>query len=1062
MKKFKLLLACLLMAVSTALFAQNRQISGTVTDQNGEPVAGAYVLVKDTNVGATTDFNGAFRLSGVPASSSTLVISFMGMKTVEVPVAAQVSVVLESESEYLQETVVTALGITKSQKAIGYAATTVRNEDITASRNNDAVSALAGKVAGMQVSNSSTTAGAAQSVIIRGVSSIGRSNQPLYVIDGIPLQSVTVYNTQSGYGNLGAGIGSINSDDIETMTVLKGAAATALYGSRASGGVIVINTKSGKGKNRTQVTVNAGVQFSSVSTLPEFQDKWGTGWNGELTLDENGSWGPILNGQIREYGPIVNNSQMIKSFIAIPNNIRNFYETGVQYNTSVALQGGNETTGYYVSYSNVTDDGILPYDKDTYKKNTLSFRGNHQAYKWLSLESSINLTTQATDQVGQGSQNTSIIEGLYQSGRDISFIDAKDLTNVFNTPAGWYTPYGITNPYWLIENAYNHTDMKKVFGKVQANITPIQQLTLSYRYGFDYTDFDRKLTEAQIALPSTNPNASSTNMEGTVVASYGRYYETNHDFLANWSDQYVGGRLDINATVGANINERYSTTEAAQVTGLTFDTGFWDLSNTSKQPTASESQSKRRGVAIFGDFQFGWDDQVYLDITARNDWTSTLPIKNNSYFYPGATLSWLLTNTFDLSSTPLSFGKLRLAYGKTGNDPNVYQTTATYAQGSSGGYFGAGTALSFPFGGYNAFMKSATLASDSLQPEMTTEFEVGADLRFFNDRIGIDAAYYDRVSDMQIFSLPVDPATGYNTMVMNFGKVSNKGVELLLTTTPVRTRDFKWTVDFNWSKNHNKVVSLPEGLDGGKASITRDGWGDIYMYAEVGKPIGQLYATLPVKTDEGQFICDPKTGLPKQSSDLQDTGYNVQNDWVGGISTGLTYKNVSVSATLDIRHGGKIYSRTKSLLWFTGNSIETTYNERRAFIVPNSVLEDGNGGYVENTVPIDLYSGTFQYYFDGNTSNPIEGSACTLIDRSYTKLRNLTISYTLPEKWLKPVGIKGATLSAVGNNLFVWTPSSNPYIDPDQGFTTDLTGMLGEYFCTVPCRYLGFNVKVIF
>ena len=234
------------------------------------------------------------------------------------------------------------------------------------------------------------------------------------------------------------------------------------------------------------------------------------------------------------------------------------------------------------------------------------------------------------------------------------------------------------------------------------------------------------------------------------------------------------------------------------------------------------------------------------------------------------------------------------------------------------------------------------------------------------------------------------------------------------------------------------------------------------MYAEVGKPIGQIYATLPEMTNDGKYIVDSKTGLPLQKTEYEDTGYNVQNDWTGGISTTLRYKNVSLSATVDVRYGGMIYSRTKSLLWFTGNSIETTYNQRRNFIVPNSVVSDGEGGYVENTIPIDLYSGNFQYYFDGNTSNPILGSACVLIDRTYAKLRNLSLSWTLPQKWTDPLHLKGVTLSAVGNNLFLWTPASNCYIDPDQGFTTDLTGMLGEYFCTVPCRYMGFNVKVTF
>lgn len=1051
-----------IMGIAFSAYAQ-KQVSGTVVDVDGVALPGVTVIVSGTTTGTVTDDNGKYSIA-VPAGKS-LQFSVIGMKTQLIPVdgKAVINVQLELDSLALDEVVVTALGITKSEKALGYSATTVKSEELTASRTSNALQSIAGKVAGVQISQSSQTAGSQQSVIIRGISSIGGSNQPLYVIDGVPMQTLSVSNTTAGNGNLGSGIGSLSNDDIESLTVLKGAAATALYGSRASGGVIIINTKGGAKNTKTLVTVNAGMQVSTISRLPEFQNTFGTGWDGSWTQDENGSWGPILNDKVRIYGPVVNNSQMIKDYKAIPNNIRNFFENGLQYNTSVSLQGGNDKTSYYASYSNVSDDGMLPTNVDRYTKNTLSFRGSHQAYKWLSLSSSVNLSTQATTQVGESTNVNSLVEGLYQAGRDISFIDAKDLSNPFNTPEGWYTPYGVMNPYWVIANAYNKADLKKVFGKLQADITPTQHLRLTYRYGFDYTDYDRKVTEVQISLPSSNPNASSDNQDGYVGINYGRYFEKNHDFLANYTNKFLGDKLDVNLVAGVNINDRYSTAVGGSVTGLTFDTGFWDVSNSPNNPSLSESQSERRSYSVFADFQFGWNDELFLDVTARNDWSSTLPKDNNSFFYPGATLSWIFSKY--LKNSPLSFGKLRLAYGMTGNDPSAYQTTATYAQGGSTAIYGAATSPSFPFAGYNGYMKSATLASATLQPEMTTEFEVGADLRFFEDRLGLDVAYYNRVSDMQIFSLPVDPATGYSTMVMNFGKVRNKGIELLLTTTPVKTRNFKWDVDFNFSKNWNMVESLPEGLEGGKAQLNRDGWGDVYIYAEVGKPIGQIYATLPQYTDDGKIICNA-SGCPIQSSDKLPTGYTLQNDWVGGLSSTLTYKNVSLSATLDIHHGGKMYSRTKSLLWFTGNSIETTYNQRRTFIVPNSVQavtgSDGTVSYVENDVPISQYESTFQYYYDGNTSYPLEGSACVLVDRSYMKLRNISLTYDLPKKWIEPIGLKGLAISAVGNNVYFWTPASNCYIDPDQGYTTDLDGMLGEYYCTVPTRYFGFNVKVTF
>ena len=1063
MRKILLMMAAVLSAGFA--YAQNLQVTGIATSaEDGSPMPSVAVAVEGTGRGTTTDLDGAYSIS-VPADG-TLVFSFLGYDDAVVPVNGRtvINVALQPGAIMVDDVIITALGISKSEKSLGYSATEIKNDQLTAARVENVISSVAGKVAGVQVSSSATTAGGQQSVIIRGVSSIGSSNQPLYVVDGVPMQTLTISNTAAGYGNLGVGIGSLNNDDIESMTILKGAAATALYGSRASNGVIIVTTKSGKNA-KTEIAVNFGTQFSTVSTLPEFQNKFLTGWDGNLTLDENGSWGPIANGQLRIYGPVVNSSQLSKNYSAVPNNVRDFYDTGVLYNTSVSMTGGNEKTGYYLSYSHSKDDGILPMDKDTYGKNTISFRGNHQAYKWLSVESSVNVSKQETNQVSQGTGQQSILEGLYQAGRDIAFVDAQDLTSIFNRPEGWYTPYGITNPYWIIDNSYNRTDTKKVFGKIQADVTPIKQLKLSYRYGFDYTDFDRKTTMYQIAMDKSYSNSSSTNQEGSVATRYGRYYEINHDFLANWKDKY--GSFEVNATAGVNMSERGYTFASSGVTGLTFDTGFWDLTNTINLPTASEEQMKRRNVGAFGDLQLGWDDQVYVNVTARNDWSSTLPLANNSYFYPGATLSWLFSNTFGFDDS--TFGKIRLAYGKTGNDPGAYMTNPVFTQGYASMYLGDD--ISFPFNGYNAYQLTATLPSETLKPEMTTEFEVGANISFFNGRLGLDVSYYDRTSDMQIFTLPSDPATGYSSMVVNFGKVNNKGIELLLSTTPVKVGDFQWDVNFNYTKNNNKVVSLPDGLDGGKSRLVN--YDGIYMYAEIGKPLGTLYTTLPEYTDDGKIIVG-KDGLPLQGTEYEYTGYTVQNDWTGGINTTISYKGLSIGATLDVRWGGYMYSRTKTLLWFTGNSIENTYNDRKAFVVPNSVMlvtdskgnevldAEGNRQFVENNTPITLYKSTYQYYMNGNKSYPLEGGKCALVDRTYAKLRDVTVSYTLPKSFVRKAKLTDVTLSAVGSNLYLWTPKSNCYIDPDQGYTTDLNGMFGEIDCTVPCRYFGFNAQIKF
>lgn len=1059
MRKTKLLFALVTALLCPVLaFAQNSVTGKVTSSEDGLAVVGATVYVEGSVTGAVTDADGVFEIKNLPASAKgkSIVVSCIGYVQKVVPFAAQVNVVLDPDKMLLDEVVVTALGITKSQKSLGYSATTVRGDQLAESRGNNPVASLAGKVAGVQISNSATTAGGAQTVVIRGLSSIANSNSPLYVIDGIPIQSASIANTAEGSGNLGMGLASLNPDDIENITVLKGAAATAMYGSRASGGVVMVTTKSGA-KGHTEVTINAGVQFASVSTLPEFQNTYGTGWDGSLTLNENGSWGPVMNDQLRVYGPVVNNSQLAKKYSAVPNNVRNFYETGVQYNTSVAVSGGNDKTTYYFSYSNLQDDGILPRDKDTYDKNTLAVRGSHKLNKTMKISSTFNYSDQLTNQVSQGQLQGSMIQGLYQAGRDISFIDAKDLTNIFNRPEGWYTPYSITNPYWIIDNSYNKSHFQKLFGKVQFDWQPIRQLTVSYRYGFDRTNYDNKLTMYQIAIDPSYENSSS-NQEGSVQAGYGFIYETNHDFLVNFKDDYFDKKFDVNATVGMNANERGSQSMGASVTGLSFDTGFWNLSNTSNKPSASESFSMRRSVSVFADLTLGWADQVYLNATARNDWSSTLPVQNRSFFYPGVTASWIATNTFDLSGTPISFAKLRVAYGMTGNDPSAYLTEPTFVQGSSYGMLADD--MTFPFNGYNGYQATNSLASATLEPEMTTEFEVGADVRFFGGRIGIDFAYYDRISDGQIFPLGVDPATGYSSMTVNFGKVQNKGVELLLTTTPVKTRSFEWNVDFNFAKNYNTVLSMPLGSDSNKTLLFGASGGP-GIYAEIGKPLGAFYATMPQYTEDGKIICNAN-GLPIQSTDDEYTGYSAQNDWTGGLSTSIRYKRFSASASFDIRWGGKMYSSTKQILWFTGNSIETTYNNRKPFIIPNSVVSDGAGGYVENTTPIYLENDSYQAYFAGNDSFPLEGGAYALVDRSYVKLRNLSISYDLPEKWIRTLKLTGVRVSAVGNNLLTWTPASNCYIDPDQAYDTSISGLFGEWYASVPTRYFGFNIQVKF
>ncbi|MBQ0006242.1 MAG: SusC/RagA family TonB-linked outer membrane protein, partial [Alistipes sp.] len=608
---------------------------------NGEPLPGAAILIKGTADGVVTDIDGRYSVTVAP--DATLGFTTIGYKDVEIQVngRTEINVKLEVDTELLDEVVVTAMGITRSEKTLGYAATTVKSDEIVGARTTNAVQSLSGKVAGVQVLASSSDPGAATNIIIRGFSSISGSNQPLYVVDGVPIQNSTISSASGDKSSTIAGISNIASSDIESMTVLKGAAATALYGSRAANGVIIVTTRSGKkGEDRNfSLEYTGGMQIRQVSQYPMFQNQFGQGWNGTQTFIENGSWGPRLDGSTQVYGPVWNHQQRIHTYDAKENNFLDFFELGLSHNHNVTFSGAssdNKLT-YYLSYSYNKDNGIMPRDYDTYQRNTIAFRSSYQATKWMKVSSSINFA-RADSRMVDTDQGTSVIDGLYEFPRDMSIVDLKDLSNPFNTPEAYLTPYGITNPYWALENNYDKTESKQINGKIQADFTPIKGLTLTYRMGFDYTNYNKKVGYPQIALDDALINhdkgyaPSHMNQNGWVSRSFGELYETNHDFLATYNNKFFNDKFDLTALIGVNINERGSSSMGGQTSTLTFDTGFWDLSYGADKTSITESASKRRLTGLFADVTLGYNDEVFLDVTARNDWSSTLPIDANHYF----------------------------------------------------------------------------------------------------------------------------------------------------------------------------------------------------------------------------------------------------------------------------------------------------------------------------------------------------------------------------------------------------------------------------------------------
>lgn len=1076
MKKLFLILMAII-GIAAGASAQDRTIQGVViSGDDNEPIVGASVMVTGTQIGTTTDIDGKFVIKNVPATAKTVRVSYVGMTSQEVPITkGEIKIVLGLNSALLNEVVVTALGISRDERTLGYAATQVDATEIERARTTNVMEALQGKVAGLQIQTTSGDPGASNNVSIRGLGSINGSNQPLYVVDGVPVANSS-FEAQ-GHSIAAGGVSNISPDDIASLTVLKGAAATALYGSRAANGVIIITTKSGKknGNKNYTVTYSGTVEATRIGMLPEMQNMWGQGWNGAQTFIENGSWGPALDGSTQVYGPIWNNSQLIHTYDAKKNNVKDFFDTGWSQTHNVSISGisNDEKMTFYTSYSYTSNDGMMPTDADSYKRNTIAFRGSYQPEKWLKISTSLNFSNWKTKTVGSY-QGTSVIDGIYEVPRDMSIVDRKNLNSAFDTPEAYYTPYGITNPYWALANNKNELNGNQTFGKLQADIYPIDGLTLTYRFGFDYSNYDQKQGYPQIDLDDALINndygypPSSMNQAGYVYAYYSRRHELNNDFLANYSNKFLDERLDVGATVGMSINERFSTYMNGETDDLAINTGFWHLSNGATRTTLGEGQTKRRLIGVFGDVTIGWDNFLYLDITARNDWSSTLPKGNNSFFYPGVTFSGIFTK-FVPKNDILTFGKIRLAYGKTGNDASPYYTATNYTQAYTNGYYG-NYIIKFPFNASNAFMSSNTAGSNTLKPEMTSEFEVGTNLKFFNGRIDLDASYYNRVTSDQIFTLPIDPSTGFSYQVINFGKVRNRGFELMLNTVPIQTENFTWELGLNFSKNYNKVLELPASLDEGKVTIYSFSAGNdaVYMYAEQGKAIGQYYTYLPQRVEDksspyyGCPIVDGN-GQPVLSSDVLATGADMNHKWTGGITTAFTAYGVTLSAAMDIRYGGKMFSRTRNLMQFTGNGKVTEENLRRPFIIPNSVVADGNGSYKENTTPIYVANSSFQTYF--NDYGYGYGGEAYLIDRSYCKVRNISLSWNLPKKWINAIMLNEVVLTAYCNNPFIWTAKDNRYVDPESTTSVgdgDVAYGFGELYTNPSGRTYGLNLKVTF
>ncbi|MCB0504181.1 MAG: SusC/RagA family TonB-linked outer membrane protein [Cyclobacteriaceae bacterium] len=1039
---------------SSLLYAQDRTVSGKITSaDDGSPIPGANVLLKGTTNGTVTDIDGNYKLT-VPSNGATLIVSFIGYGSKEIPIGARavIDVALETDITELSEVVVTAFGVEKEKKALGYAVEDVGSQELVKSQTRSAIQAIQGKVAGVQITNASGAPGASTNIVLRGTSSLTGNNQALFIIDGVP-----VNNSNNNAGGIlqgavdgGNAINDLNPEDIESMSILKGASAAALYGSRAANGVVIITTKKGKNTNgKINIDYNTSYQFERVLVLPTLQNQFGQGQAGDNLnfLNDQESWGDAFNGELRPYGSIILdpaseyfNTQRVKPYDALPDNLREFWDIGTMFTNSLALSGGTENAKVRLSLSDLKQTGVVPGTE--LKRNTFAINSSAKMDKF-DFGVIANYVRQKNDLAINGQGGESPYNQVIQTSRSISIIEQRDLSNPYNGVDWYYTPF-IQNPYFNLFNDSYVKTLNRIYGNFNIGYQPIEMLRFTAKLGVDHISDNRKRVKERRIASALSPNGGA-NEPGFIQNEAWSNDQIDANFTANFNKDLTSD-INLNVLVGYNYNERSGSAIVSSVNATSIP-GFDDISNGSSAVSSTESRTKRRLLGAYAQADFSYKGFWFLGATFRNDWSSTLPKENNSFSYPSVYTSFVLTDAVDLGiENILTYAKFRASYAKVGNDAPPYSTASVFfaPQGGPGssitGNFGR---VDFPLNGVPGFTEGNVIGNPNLTPEFTTELEFGTDLRFLNDRIGIDLTYFTKKSEDQIVTVQAPPSSGFSFQVLNSGTIENKGWEVLLKGTPIKTADWRWDISVNYTKIESLVSSLPSG------DLTIGvGLANYQLKAIEGEPYGIFEAPTALRDPNGNLVVDGN-GLPQQAPAPEHFG-SVQPDWLGGLTTSLSFKGFTLSATFDHKQGGNVYSRTAGSTYFNGTAVETAFNNRERFIVPFSVVDNGDGTYSPNTVPLTYASNNIRQYW-----NVINGFGEYLIfDGSYTKLRELSLSYDLSKSLLKPTPFTGVNVSIYGRNLWINTPKRNTFIDPEvNSFTsgnTNVGNLTGFEFGTTP------------
>ena len=1077
MRKITILLAFLFFIGANFANAQTRTISGKVTGaSDGAGIPGVTVQVQGTTIGTVTDIDGNYTLDVAPDAES-LVYKYVGMKTVVIAIGDQktIFVAMDADAVMMGEVVVTALGISREKKSLGYSVQEVESNDIVKGASTNAVNSLSGRVAGVSISNSSGNMAGSSRVLIRGAASMLGNNEPLYVVDGIPIDnsSYNTRNEQRGAGGTDFGnmAQDINPDDIESVTVLKGASAAALYGSRASNGVIMITTKKGKQSNtessKIGVTINTGITAEQVLVLPKYQNTYGGGYypyfdtNNVAGTDlltpyygADESWGPKMEGQqvyawwnVYDYEQGITAQPETSAWNPQPDNVKNFFNTGLAFRNNVAVYGGDDVRNFKAGWTNLSRSGVFPGSKLT--RNTFNFNAMSKFGEKLSVTvggTYVVNDSKALPENGYG--DNSIMQKFSQWGqRSWDMEQMGRYKNPDGTQRTWNrtsinnpTPAYSDNPYWTQYENYNTNKRDRFFGNVNVkyDITDFLNVTGAF-YADRYTD--RRTTQAAIYSAAE----SFYNLQIRQFAEY------NGEMRVNF-DKMVSETIRLSAFVGFNMRDQKYNENLQTTTGGLSIPDFYSLANSNGPIDYTDYKRHRKTNSVFASVSADWKSMVYLNVTGRNDWSSTLPPDAWSYFYPAASASVVFTEIAGLKDNSIiDFGQVRLSWAKVGSDTDPYRLYSTY----------------FPetlFGSNPRYTLPSELNNSQLTPEFTTSMEVGLNMKFLRNRLGFDFTYYDASTTDQIFPVDISAASGYTSMIRNAGEIRNKGIELLLYGSPIRNNDFSWDITLNFTKNNNEVVSLEEGIDViSLASL----WG-VYVTATAGQPYGMLRGSNFVTDDAGNLVVG-SDGTYLKSQEIEDLG-SVLPDWNAGIQNTFSYKDFSLGFLVDIQEGGSLFSTTNMFGSWTGIFEESVglnargveqrlpVSEGGGVLIENAVIGhfDADGNVVVDNPTNDVYVDAY----DNALSNYFGPRAKHVFSTRYVKLRDVSFTWKLPRKWMSGTFIYGASLSLHAGNLAIWN-SDLKHIDPEQATNSgNIQGIEGG--ANPSTRTFGFNLKVDF